>query len=91
MPTASFDVHPLAGPVLVTVEYHIDPARAAELMEVMESTRQAQLRLGTLQWHLLRDSANPSRYVECFMDENWTEPLRRLQRFMVADTKLRTK
>jgi quinol monooxygenase YgiN len=90
-PTAAFDVHPLAGPVLVTVEYHIDPERAAEFIEVMESTRQARLRLGTLQWHLLRDSADPSRYVESFMDENWTEHLRRLQRFTVADVKLCTK
>jgi MFS family permease len=90
-PTAAFDVHPLAGPVLVTVEYHIDPERAAEFTEVMDSTRQARLRLGTLQWHLMRDSADPSRYVECFMDENWTEHLRRLQRFTVADAKLRTK
>ena len=80
---------PVAGPVLVTVEYNIDPERATEFMEIMEATRQARLRLGTLQWNLMRDSADPSRFVECFMDENWTEHLRRLQRFTVADKKLR--
>ncbi|NML16761.1 MFS transporter [Azohydromonas caseinilytica] len=80
---------PLAGPVLVTIDYRIDAARGAEFAAVMEATRQARLRLGTRQWHLLRDSAHPSRFVECFMDENWTEHQRRLQRFTVADTKLR--
>jgi hypothetical protein len=39
-------------------------------MKIMEATRQARLRLGTLQWNLMRDSADPSRFVECFMDEN---------------------
>jgi hypothetical protein len=88
-PTAAFEVDPLAGPVLVTVEYDIDPERAAEFMEIMEATRQARLRLGTLQWNMMRDSADASRFVECFVDENWTEHLRRLQRFTVADKKLR--
>ena len=75
--------------MLVTVEYDIDPERATEFMQIMETTRQARLRLGTLQWNLMRDSADPSRFVECFMDENWTEHLRRLQRFTVADKRLR--
>ena len=88
-PTAAFEVDPLAGPVLVTVEYDIDSERATDFMEIMEATRQARLRLGTLQWNLMRDSADPSRFVECFMDENWTEHLRRLQRFTVADKRLR--
>ncbi|WP_298233036.1 MFS transporter [uncultured Azohydromonas sp.] len=88
-PTAAFDVDPLAGPVMVTVEYNIEPERASDFIAVMEATRQARLRLGTLQWNLLRDSADPTRYVECFVDENWAEHLRRLQRFTVADAQLR--
>jgi predicted MFS family arabinose efflux permease len=89
-PTAAFEVDPLEGPVVVTVEYRIEAARIGEFVAVMDATRRSRLRLGALQWSLLRDSADPLLFVECFTDENWTEHQRRLQRFTVADTRLHT-
>ena len=38
---------------------------------------------------LFRDTAVPGRYVEYFLDESWTEHLRRLARFTAADAGLR--
>ena len=82
-------VNPEAGPVMVTVEYQIDPAQAAAFAEVMQRTRRARLRQGALSWGLFRDVAVPGRYVEYFVDENWLEHQRRLERFTAFDADLR--
>jgi MFS family permease len=83
------DVDAEDGPVMVTVEYLIDPARAAEFAEVMQRTRRARLRQGALSWGLFRDAAQPGRVIEYFVDENWVEHLRRLERFSAFDAELR--
>ena len=71
LPPVAIDIAPDDGPVMVTVEYLIDPARAAAFTEVMQRTRRARLRQGALSWGLFRDTAQPGRYVEYFVDENW--------------------
>jgi MFS family permease len=78
-----------AGPILVTIEYRIDPARAAEFRTVMEESRRARLRLGALSWELFHDVSDPARYIEYFIDESWVEHLRRFERFSAADVSLR--
>ena len=85
----AIEFEPGAGPLMVTVEYQIDPARADAFAEVMAATRRARLRQGVLSWGLFRDTAVPGRYVEYFLDENWTEHLRRHERFTAADVGLR--
>ena len=77
------------GPVMVTLEYQIDPARADDFAKVMQRTRQARLRQGALSWGLFRDVAEPGRYIEYFVDENWVEHQRRLERFTATDAGLR--
>jgi MFS family permease/quinol monooxygenase YgiN len=77
------------GPVMVTVEYLIDPANAAEFDAAMQRTRRARLRQGALSWGLFRDAAQPGRYIEYFVDENWIEHQRRLERFSAFDAALR--
>ncbi|GKQ56850.1 MFS transporter [Sphaerotilus sp. FB-3] len=88
-PNPATDIGPDEGPVMVTVEYLIDPARAAEFAEVMRLTRQARLRQGALSWGLFRDTEQPGRHVEYFVDETWVEHLRRLERFTADDVQLR--
>ncbi|MBL8315661.1 MAG: MFS transporter [Rubrivivax sp.] len=80
---------PEEGPVMVTLEYQIDPARAIAFTEVMQRTRRARLRQGALSWGLFRDVSVPGRYVEYFVDENWLEHQRRLERFTAFDAGLR--
>jgi MFS family permease len=89
-PVPAIDVAPDDGPVMVTLEYLIDTARAAEFAAVMEQTRQARLRQGSLSWGLFRDTAVPGRYIEYVVDESWVEHLRRLERFTAADVQLRS-
>ncbi len=89
LPEPAIPIEPDDGPVMVTVEYQIDPARAAEFAAVMQQTRRARLRQGALSWGLFRDAAQPGRYVEYFVDETWLEHQRRLARFSAGDAGLR--
>jgi MFS family permease len=77
------------GPVLVTVEYVIDPARTDEFLGVMEESRRNRLRHGMLSWGLYRDAADPRRYSEHFVDESWVEHLRHFERMTAFDIALR--
>ena len=89
VPEPAFEIGADEGPVMVTLEYQIDPARAADFAQVMDRTRRARLRQGALSWGLFRDTAVPGRYVEYFVDENWVEHQRRLERFTAFDAELR--
>ena len=88
-PSPSDTVAADEGPVMVTLEYEIDPSRAAAFADVMQRTRRARLRQGALSWGLFRDVAVPGRYIEYFVDENWLEHQRRLERFTAFDADLR--
>jgi MFS family permease len=80
---------PLTGHVRVAIEYRIDPAKAAEFRALMQESRRSRLRQGALEWELLRDIADPGRYIEQVTDESWTEHLRRFDRVTTADVALR--
>ncbi len=82
-------IDPRDGPVMVTIEYLIDPARADGFIAVMQETRRARLRQGALSWGLFKDTTVPGRYIEYFLDEDWIEHQRRLERFTATDAGLR--
>ena len=85
----SAEAPPLTGQVRITIEYHIDPARSAEFRVLMQESRRSRLRQGALAWELLRDIADPGRYIEQITDESWTEHLRRFDRVTTGDVALR--
>lgn len=88
-PQTRIPIPPHAGPVLVTIEYRIDPARADAFREVMEETRRSRLRQGALSWELFHDTTDPGIYIEYLLDDNWVEHLRRFERFTASDDALR--
>ncbi|MDE2117142.1 MAG: MFS transporter [Betaproteobacteria bacterium] len=74
------------GPVMVTVEYRIDPARADEFAKIMhQRMRRIRRRDGAFMWELFNDIEDPDRMVECFMVESWLEHLRQHERATIAD------
>ena len=76
------------GPVMVTVEYRIDPAQADAFRLAMNAMRRLRRRDGAFMWELFDDIADPARKVECFMVESWIEHLRQHERVTVADNEL---
>jgi len=77
------------GPVMVTLEYLIDPARRAEFESIMAETREARMREGAVLWGLFEDIQQPGRFVEYFACDTWADYLRRFQRFTAMDERLR--
>ncbi|HKA53646.1 MAG TPA: MFS transporter [Candidatus Binatia bacterium] len=84
-PTVARPLQPDEGPVLVTVEYHIDPLRAGEFVRAMEALRLARRRDGAMRWGLFNDTADPRRYVETFLVASWVAHLRQHERVTGAD------
>jgi MFS family permease len=76
------------GPVLVTVDYRIDPARAEEFVDAIRRLARIRRRDGAQLWGVFRDAADPARYVETFTVESWAEHLRQHERMTVSDREL---
>lgn len=73
------------GPVLVTVEYRIDPARETEFRLAARRLKRGRLRSGARRWSLYSDMADPGRFIESFLVETWLEHLRQHERVTVND------
>lgn len=73
------------GPVLVTIEYRIDPARAAEFAVAIAALKGIRKRDGALSWGLYEDVATPGLMLETFVVESWLEHLRQHERVTKSD------
>ncbi len=81
----STEPEPDAGPVLITVEYTVEPARTENFVTAMCAVRTQRLRDGAYRWGFYNDAATPNRFVETFVVESWAEHLRQHGRVPVAD------
>src|SRR5205809_3231601 len=75
-----------AGPVLVTVEYTLEPHQRATFASALRRlVGPIRRRDGAVFWELFVDAANPHRCVECYLVESWAEHLRQHGRTTQAD------
>jgi MFS family permease len=88
IPEIKEHVHDDAGPVLVTIEYLINPAQAAQFEEAMQKLRVMRRRDGATFWALFFDAARPERYLEYWIVDTWMEHLRQHLRATQADHEL---
>ena len=73
------------GPVLVAIDYHIDPQQAAEFVVAMRPMKAIRRKYGAVRWLLFRDVAIPGHYRESFIVDSWVEHIRQHERFTVSD------
>lgn len=73
------------GPAITSIEYRVDPKNADEFLLAMKQTRRIRQRDGAIRWNLLRDAADPQRYIEIFVTESWGEHLRQHERVTAED------
>jgi MFS family permease len=85
LPVVTDELDAECGPVMVTVEYRIDPARAEEFREAMREVSMERRRHGAVYWHVYVDAEDPARHVEVFIVASWLEHLRQHERVTVAD------
>lgn len=87
-PVPAMPLEPDDGPVMVMLEYLIDPARKAEFDSIMAESRSARLRHGAVSWGLFEDLQRPGRFVEYFACDSWADYLRRFDRFTAQDERM---
>ena len=73
------------GPVMVNIEYRIDPVDRTKFEAAMRDVRRMRLRVGASAWGLYRDTGDDLRYIESFIDPTWLDHLRRAERVTVED------
>src|SRR5262249_34930396 len=73
------------GPVLVTVEYRIDPAHRRRFLTALAGVGEERRRDGAYRWGVYEDAADPARFVETFLVESWIEHMRQHERVTNAD------
>lgn len=87
-PQLEITPRPEQGPVLVTVEYHIDHAEAPGFTLAMREVERVRRRSGAMQWGLFENAAAPGRFIESFMVDSWAEHLRQHERSTVTDREI---
>jgi MFS family permease len=87
-PIVVLEPEPEQGPVLVQIEYWIDPDQAREFRHAMRDLRRVRRRDGASRWALFRDPAEPGRFVESFLIETWAEHLRQHARATESDRQI---
>lgn len=76
------------GPVMVTVEYVVEPHHQEQFTRAVHAVHRIRRRDGAIQWGLFHDVAEPKRFVETFVVESWVEHLRQRSRATVSDRAL---
>jgi hypothetical protein len=87
-PVVSHEVEPDRGPVLITVEYRIDPRDREPFLVALGKLARERRRDGAYRWGVFEDAAVDGRMVETFLVESWLEHLRQHDRVTNEDRKL---
>jgi MFS family permease len=87
-PEVALDITARSGPIVVEIDYQVDPAEARKFYEVMLKLQRARLRNGAYQWSLARDLADPALWTERYHLPTWLDYLRLRSRFTHADRAL---
>ena len=87
-PVVSHEVEQDRGPVLVTIEYRIDPKDREPFLAALGRLGPVRRRDGAYAWGVFEDAAVEGRMVETFLVESWLEHLRQHERVTNADREL---
>jgi MFS family permease len=85
VPVTTREIEHDRGPVLVTVEYRIDPGNRNAFLAALDQLCRERRRDGAYRWGVFEDAAEEGRFVETFLVESWLEHLRQHQRVTRAD------
>ena len=76
------------GPVLIQVEYRIDPENRGPFLRAIHEAGPTRRRNGATSWRVFRDLGEEGRYVERYIIASWAEYVRLRSRMTVTDRRL---
>jgi MFS family permease len=84
-PITTHEVEHDRGPVLVSIEYRIDPKNRMAFLYALYALARERRRDGAYAWGVFEDAADDGRFIETFLVESWLEHLRQHERVTNAD------
>ena len=73
------------GPVLVTIEYDVQPEKVQEFIRALRELGRNRQRDGAFFWSVFEDTERPNYFIETFSVESWLDHLRQHERVTEAD------
>jgi len=73
------------GPVMITVEYHVDAASRDAFLAAMDKVGEQRRRDGAYAWGIFEHTGEPAHYIEYFLVASWVEHLRQHDRVTMSD------
>ena len=74
-----------SGPVVIEVDYRVDPADARPFYQAMQAVGKARRRNGGFTWTLSRDIADPALWTERYICPTWGDYLHLRDRYSQSD------
>jgi MFS family permease len=88
---ALLDVSADRGPVMICVEYRIEPADVLNFTAAVQDLRLVRQRGGAVTWQVFEDLDAPGRFLETFLVESWMDHLRQAERHTMNDKAIQLK
>ena len=85
IPVLTHELDDDRGPVLVTIEYRINPRDREPFLAAINTLARERRRDGAYAWRIFEDATEGGRMVETFLVESWLEHLRQHERVTNAD------
>jgi hypothetical protein len=90
-PKVQLSITARSGPIVIEIEYRIDPARAREFFSVMQEVQLSRQRNGAYGWSIARNIADPELWTERYHCPTWNDYLRQRNRPTQAERALHQK
>ena len=87
-PEVALRVKMRSGPIVIELEYDVDPEQAREFYGVMMRVQRVRKRIGGFDWSISRDIADPAIWVERYHCPTWGDYLRTRDRYTQAEFEL---
>ncbi|MFC0206353.1 MFS transporter [Novosphingobium soli] len=84
-PAATLALTLRSGPIVVEVEYDVNPDQAREFYAVMVAMQRVRKRIGAFDWTIARDIEDPAIWTERYHCPTWGDYLRMRGRYTQAD------
>lgn len=84
-PEVGMDLTMRSGPIVIAIEYRVDPDNARAFYDAMLKLQRVRLRNGSFNWSLSRDIADPAVWTERYQFPTWGDYLRTRDRYTQAD------
>ncbi len=87
-PEVNLSITSRSGPIVIEIEYRVDPDRARAFYSLMQEVQLSRQRNGAYGWSIARNLADPEIWTERYHCPTWTDYLRQRNRPTQAERAL---